>query len=273
LSKWREALGGEIKQIIVGGAALRADLVNTFGAAGISIMQGYGLTETSPVITYNRGAYNRPGTVGPPLAGAEVRIGKEGEILTRGPHVMKGYYKAPEKTAEVLDEDGWFNTGDLGEFTDDGYLKITGRLKNLFKLSTGKYVMPQPLEETLEASPLIDTALVIGESQKYCSALLFLNAEALGSASPESLKQGEISSQLKTLVQDANKDMPHWSSVKRIVLILDELSVDNGMLTPKLSVKRKQVLERYKTYLEAAYDSDAADSDAVNLEKGVVVDI
>ena len=192
LSKWREALGGNIRQIIVGGAALRADLVNTFGAAGISIMQGYGLTETSPVITYNRGSYNRPGTVGPPLAGAEVCISAEGEILTRGPHVMKGYYKAPDKTAEVLDADGWFHTGDLGEFDDDGYLKITGRLKNLFKLSTGKYVMPQPLEERLEASSLIDTALVIGESQKYCSALLFMNAETLeqqGGAKLETLKR------------------------------------------------------------------------------------
>ena len=271
LSKWREALGGNIKQIIVGGAAMRADLVNTFGAAGIAIMQGYGLTETSPVITYNRGTYNRPGTVGPPLAGAEVRISAEGEILTRGPHVMKGYYKAPDKTAEVLDADGWFHTGDLGEFTDDGYLKITGRLKNLFKLSTGKYVMPQPLEERLEASSLIDTALVIGESQKYCSALLFINAEALeqqGGAKLETLKGAALTSQLKSLLTDANKDMPHWSSVKRIILILDELSVDNGMLTPKLSVKRKQVLERYKAYVEAAYSDEAT-----SLDKGVVIDI
>lgn len=268
LSKWREALGGNIKRIIVGGAALRGDLVNTFGAAGISIMQGYGLTETSPVITYNRGAYNRPGTVGPPLSGAEVRISAEGEILTRGPHVMKGYYKAPDKTAEVIDEDGWFHTGDLGEFTADGYLKITGRLKNLFKLSTGKYVMPQPLEERLEASPLIDTALVIGENQKYCAALLFINAEALGINKAEDLKGEALKPQLASLLQEANKDMPHWSSVKRIVPILDELSVDNGMLTPKLSVKRKQVLERYKAYVEAAY-SDKSTS----LAKGAVIDI
>ena len=270
-SKWREALGGEIRTIIVGGAALRAELVNTFGAAGISVLQGYGLTETSPVIAYNRPGHNRAGTVGPALSGVEIKFGEDKEILTRGPHVMKGYYKNPEKTAEVLDPDGWFHTGDQGEMTADGYLRITGRLKNLFKLSTGKYVMPQPLEETLEASPLVDTALVVGEGEKYCAALLFVNPEALVSLSGgddvAALEQGAVQARFKTLVTEANASLPHWSNVKRVALVLGEVSLENGLLTPKLSVKRSKVLETYKAYLAALYGRGE------DLEAGVVVDL
>ncbi len=270
-SKWREALGGDIRTIIVGGAALRAELVNTFGAAGVTVLQGYGLTETSPVIAYNRPDHNKAGTVGPTLAGVEIKFGEDKEILTRGPHVMKGYYKNPEKTAEVLDEGGWFHTGDQGEMTVDGYLRITGRLKNLFKLSTGKYVMPQPLEERLEADPLVDTALVVGEGEKYCGALLFVNPEALlsltGQNDAAALEQAPVQARFKTLLSEANAALPHWSNVKKIALVLGEVSLENGLLTPKMSVKRQKVLETYKPYLVALYGRGEG------IEAGVVVDL
>ena len=257
LSKWRDALGGNVRQVIVGGAALRADLVNVFGAAGLEVLQGYGLTETSPVITYNRPGHNKSGTVGVPLAGVEVKLSPDGEIMTRGPHVMQGYYKLPDKTAEVLDDAGWFHTGDLGSFDEDGFLRITGRVKNLFKLSTGKYVMPQPLEEKLESHSLVNTALVTGEGEKFCTALLFVEPEALkslaGTTGREALMEEVVQSQLKQLVAEANETMPHWSNVKKVALLTDELSIDNGMLTPKMSVKRAKVLNAYETVVTALY--------------------
>ena len=259
LSKWREALGGRVRYVIVGGAALRGNLVNVFGAAKVNVLQGYGLTETSPVITYNRPGHNRPGTVGVPLPGVEVTLNKEGEILTRGPHVMGGYYKNPDATAKAVDAEGWFHTGDLGTFTDDGFLTITGRVKNMFKLSTGKYVMPQPLEARLEADPLTEHALVVGDGEKYCAALLFVNQEALQNAARRwgsedaGLGSEEARAHFQDLIKAANADMPHWSQVKKVVLIEGDLTIDNGMLTPTLKVRRPKVLEEYKAYLEGIY--------------------
>jgi long-chain acyl-CoA synthetase len=274
-SKWREALGGKVRMIIVGGAAMRADLVNIFAAAGINIIQGYGLTETSPVIAYNRPHMNKPGTVGLPLAGVEVALTDQKEIIARGPLVMQGYYKSPEKTAEVIDKDGWFHTGDMGEFTEDGYLKITGRIKNLFKLSTGKYVMPQPLEEALESDPIIDTALVTGEGEKFCTALLFTNREALsgsgvvsGDITAESLKSDTVKELFRNKVAQANKAVPHWSNIKRFALILGELTIEGGMLTPKMSVKRHKVLEAYQPFIEVLYDHAER-----KLDSGVIVEV
>ena len=266
-SKWREALGGRIQHISVGGAALRADLTNAFGAAGINLLQGYGLTETSPVVSFNRSGRNKAGTVGEVLAGVEVKLSPEKEIWVRGPNIMQGYYKNPEQTAEVL-QDGWFRTGDLGEFSEDGYLKITGRLKNLFKLSTGKYVMPQPLEERLEAEPLISHALVLGENEKYCAALVFINKEMFKSDDPVALKQSEVDDQLKAMLQRTNEDMPPWSSLKKVALILDELTIDNNMLTPKMSVKRNLVIEKYQDYIDALFDRHDAE-----LSRGIILDI
>jgi len=272
-SKWREALGGRIRTIIVGGAALRPELVEVFGAAGIDVLQGYGLTETSPVIAYNRPNRNRSSTVGPLLAGVEVRIGSDGEILTRGPNIMKGYYRHSEKTAEAIDQDGWFHTGDLGEFTADGFLKIIGRLKNLFKLSTGKYVMPQPLEEKLESHPLIGAALVVGEGEKYCTALLFIHGEKLGGivggpVGTGDLERPAVQESFREVVTSANRGLPHWSTVKKAALLLEPLTIEGGMLTPKLSVRRAAVLERYRPYLEAMY----GDGDH-HLEGGVIVEL
>jgi long-chain acyl-CoA synthetase len=277
LSKWRAALGGNIRFIIVGGAALRADLVNLFGAAGIQVLQGYGLTETSPVIAYNRPERNKPGAVGEPVAGVEVRIADNGEILSRGPHIMRGYYQNEQATRQAIDEDGWFHTGDLGEMTADGFLRITGRLKNLFKLSTGKFVMPQPLEGALESETLIEHALVVGEGQKYCAALLFMNADALhafarryglGPDEPRRLLEHEaLQKQVCSLIRQANGDLPHWSKIKRVALVLGEITIDNDMLTPTMKVRRDRVLENYRAYVEALFRPVPG-----VLEHGVIID-
>ncbi len=271
-SKWREALGGRVKYAVLGGAATRAELVNVFGAAGVNLLQGYGLTETSPVVTFNRPGKNRPGSSGTALAGVEIKISEGGEILTRGPHIMKGYFKNPEATKEVFTEDGWFRTGDLGELDKDGYLKITGRIKNLFKLSTGKYVMPQPLEEKLESSSLIDVAQIVGDSEKYCGALLFVNKVFLENLTSqkgvEALKAPQVKEHLTALFAEANKGLSPWETLKKVALVLDELTIDNGMLTPKLSVKRHEVVKRYKTYIDELYRPGGK-----VLEKGIVMDV
>jgi long-chain acyl-CoA synthetase len=269
-SKWREALGGRVKYIVVGGAALQADLANTLAAANITTLQGYGLTETSPVIAYSRPSRNKPGTVGEPLPGVEVKIADDGEILTRGPHIMQGYFKAPEKTEKVMSEGGWFHTGDIGEFDENGYLKITDRKKDLFKLSTGKYVMPQPIENRLGSQPLVDKAVVVGNSRKFCSALIFpsedqvrARAKAMG-LDPDQpfedlLNQDEVIREFQDLVDSANEGMDHWSTVKRFALIPDELTVESGLLTPTLKVKRPNIREAYGDEIEALYDENAAE--------------
>jgi len=266
-TKWREALGGRVKYIVVGGAALQPELANLFGAAGIMALQGYGLTETSPVIAYTRPERNKAGTVGEPIPGVEVKIADDGEILTRGPHVMQGYYKRPEKTDEVLTEEGWFHTGDIGEFDDEGFLKITDRKKDLFKLSTGKYVMPQPIENSLSRAALVDKAVVVGSDRKFCGALLFpsedqvqARADEVGLDSGRSLQQllGEspIVDAFKTLVQDANEGLDHWATVKRFALIPDELTTESGLLTPTMKVRRPKIKEVYADEIEALYYED-----------------
>ena len=279
--KWREALGGRVKYIVVGGAALQADLSNTLAAADIRALQGYGLTETSPVIAFNRPDRVEPGTVGEPLPGVEVRIADDGEILTRGPHVMQGYYKAPEKTDAVMAEDGWFHTGDIGEFDDANNLKITDRKKDLFKLSTGKYVMPQPIENKLGSEPLLDKAVVIGTGRKFCAALLFptedqvrAKAEVMGLDAEQPyedlLNAPEIVGVFQDLVDAANEGMDHWSTVKRFALIPDELTIDAGLLTPTLKVKRPKIREAFADEIEALYD-EQADARSRTEKKAVIV--
>ena len=266
--KWRAALGGRVKYIIAGGAAISADLVNTFAAAGVTILQGYGLTETSPVISFNRPWNNRPGTVGELLPQVEVRIAEDGEILTRGPHVMKGYFRNPEKTREAITEDGWFHTGDIGELTEDGLLRITDRKKDLFKLSTGKYVMPQPLENKLNSHPLIEQAVVLGPGRKYCGALLFVNqdtlrvfalSQGLGKDIPMDrlVEHPKVLNRFQELVDLANEGMDHWSTIKHFILMLDHLSIDNGLLTPTLKIKRTKVCGRFEEHIDQLYAENA----------------
>lgn len=269
-SKLREKLGlTRVKFVGVGGAALRPDLADTFNAFGIPTLQGYGLTETSPVVTFNRPDANRAGTIGQPIPGVEVAIAEDGEILTRGPHVMKGYYKDDEQTAEVIDSDGWFHTGDIGEFTPEGFLKITDRKKALFKLSTGKYVIPQPIENALTESALIEQAVVVGNGEKFTTALLFPSMENLQSwakgkgvsAEGEALlKEPKVVEEYERLVRDANRGMDHWSQVKRFRLIPEQMTPENNLLTPTMKVKRRAVQDRYATDIEAMYKADVADA-------------
>ncbi|NBC19205.1 MAG: AMP-binding protein [Bacteroidetes bacterium] len=262
--KWRDVMGGRINYVICGGAALNSEIANVFSAAGLTVLQGYGLTETSPVITFNRPDRNRAGTVGEPIPGVEVMIADDGEILTRGPHVMQGYYKNEEKTDEVINAEGWFHTGDIGEFTDEGFLRITDRKKDLFKLSTGKYVMPQPLENQLGVEGLVENAVVVGSGYKFCTALIFPEQEALESFArsvgldpemppDELVEEPQVIARYQELVDKANEDMDHWSTIKRFALIPEHLTIENGLLTPTLKVKRAKVRERYADEIEALY--------------------
>ncbi len=263
-SKWRAVLGGRLKYAISGGAALRPDLAHFFAAAGIIILEGYGLTETSPVIAVNRYDSFRPGTVGPPIPGVEVTIAEDGEILTRGPHVMKGYFKNPAATREVIEPDGWFHTGDIGALDDDCYLRITDRKKYLFKLSTGKYVTPQPIEDALRAAPLVDQAVVVGVGRKFAAALVFPNPDALRAYAAqkglpadrpwqELLREPLVVQAFQDILTQVNASLPRWSRVRRIALLPHELTVDNEMLTPTLKVRRAKVREAYREALEALY--------------------
>lgn len=280
-SKWREALGGRSKYIIAGGAALNARLANVFAAAGVTVLQGYGLTETSPVITYNRPQLNRAGTVGVPIPGVEVKISDDGEILTRGPHIMKGYFRDDERTAEVIDREGWLHTGDIGEITPEGYLKITDRKKDLFKLSTGKYVTPQPLESQLTSDPLIEQAIVLGLGHKFCTALIFPDQDSLRTFArshnldddapiDELVANPEVRAKYQELVDQANSTVDHTSEIKRFALVPDHLSAESGLLTPTMKVRRSALREKFSSHIDALY-SETPD-DAKRAGDAVIVD-
>ena len=266
-SKLRERLGlTRVKVVSVGGAALRSDLTNSFAAWGIPTLQGYGLTETSPVITNSTPDANRAGATGQPIAGVEVAIAPDGEILTRGPHVMKGYYKADDATAEVIDAEKWFHTGDIGEFTPDGFLKITDRKKALFKLSTGKYVIPTPIENRLAGHALVEQAVVVGNGEKFATALVFPGADALaawakdngatGNGAEALVRDPKVVAEFERIVADANTGADHWAQVKRFRLVPEPMTVENGLLTPKMSVKRSDVAKRYADDIAAMYRGD-----------------
>ncbi|MEE8585525.1 MAG: long-chain fatty acid--CoA ligase [Acidobacteriota bacterium] len=261
-SRWRQALGGRLKGVICGGAPLQARLVNFFAAAGIHILQGYGQTETSPVVTFNRLRSNRPGTVGVPLPGVEVRLADDGEILTRGPHLMHGYYRNPQATRETIDPEGWLSTGDIGEINRKGYLKITDRKKSLFKLSTGKFVIPQPLESRLTAEPLVDQAVACGPGRKYCTVLIcpgqdalraFARLNKLDDQAPieELLQEKAVLERFQRMVDQASRGMPHWSQIQYFTLLPVEMTPENGLLTPTLKVRRSKVYERFQKEIDA----------------------
>lgn len=263
-SRWREALGGEMTAVISGGAALRPDITRAFLAAGIPVCQGYGMTEASPIISTNRPRDNRAGTVGPPLPGIDVRIADDGEILTRGPHVMQGYYRDEETTAEVLDSEGWLHTGDIGEIDDDGYLRITDRKKDLFKLSTGKYVSPAPIEQRLSSDPLVDQAVILGYGRKFCAALLFPNLDAvrawarrheLGAGLDDEalLALPQVHSRFEQVIAGANDHLSDWECVKGFRVVLDPPTIENGLLTPTLKVRRRRVWDAHASLIDQLY--------------------
>jgi len=263
-SKWREGLGNNIKCIVTGGAACQVRLIRIFTAAKIPVMEGYGLTETSPVMAVNR--YNvkdrKFGTVGPLLEGVEVKIAEDGEILTKGPNIMVGYYKRPDLTAEVF-TDGWFHTGDIGIMVEDKYLKITDRKKELFKTSGGKYVAPLPIETKLKESMFVEQVIVVGAEQKFVGALIvpsFPNLQqwarhnGITDLSNSGLIRNEkVIDLYKELVESFNKFFNHVEQIKKFELMADEWSVESGEMTPKLSMKRKVIMEKYKDSIERIY--------------------
>ena len=261
-SQWRKPFGGRLKYFISGGAALRGELANILSAAGMTVLQGYGLTETSAVICCNRNGLNRAGTVGLPIAGVEMAIADDGEILVKAPYVMQGYYQNPEATKSVIDEQGWLHTGDLGKFTPEGFLTITGSKKDLFKLSTGKYIMPQPLENHLQSSPLVKQAVVVGEQKKFCGMLIFPNLEQLSDYAlawgwhlpiTELLQEPKILELYQTLVDEANEKLPSWSKVKQFLLLNADLTVVNGLLDANLKVCRAKVNQVFAAEINGLY--------------------
>ncbi len=265
-SKWREALGGNVIAIVSGGAALQPRLARVFWSANIRVMEGYGLTETSPVITFNRyePENNMIGTVGLPLDNVEVKIAEaDGEILTRGPHVMKGYYNKPELTAEVIDSEGWFHTGDIGEIVHGKYLKITDRKKEMFKTSGGKYVAPQPIENKLKESVVIEQAMVVGDGQKYAAALIVPSFMGLQdycqhkdipyTSDAEMITKPEILDKFQREINKANQGLAQFETIKKFTLIPNMWTVETGELTPTLKVKRKNISANYKREIDSMY--------------------
>lgn len=264
-SKWREALGGKVTTVVSGGAALQTRLARIFWAAGIRILEGYGLTESSPVIAVNTLIPRkvRFGTVGPALENVEIKIGSDGEILCKGPNVMMGYFKEPDLTKEVIDEEGWLHTGDIGEFTDDEYLRITDRKKEMFKLSSGKYIAPQVIENKMKESFFIENAMVVGENEKFASALISPNYEFLHNwASLHSIKYRdnrelinipEVVNRFQKEVNEINKKLGQTEHIKRFRLVVEEWSPQSGEMSPTLKLKRKVLYENYKEVLNEIY--------------------
>ena len=264
-AQWRAPFGGKLQYFISGGAALKAEIANVLSAAGITVLQGYGLTETSSVICCNRYKFNRAGTVGIPIPGAKIKINRDGEILIKAPYLMQGYYKDPGATRAVLDESGWLHTGDLGEFTDEGFLTITGQKKDLFKLSIGKYVMPLPLEDHLKQSHLVKQAVVVGTNKKFCGLLIFpdlsslcKDASAFDCSLPieDFLQQPEVNDLYQTLVDGANQDLPSWSKVKRFQLVNGHFTMANGLLDDELKVRRAKVSQVFANVINAMYPEE-----------------
>jgi len=267
--KWREALGGNVMAVVSGGAALQPRLARVFHAARIPVLEGYGLTETSPVIAVNPfGNENniKIGTVGPVINNVEVKLAEDGEILVKGPNVMLGYYKHPELTAEAIDKDGYFHTGDIGTFVDGRFLKITDRKKEIFKTSGGKYITPQLVENKLKESRFIEQCMVIGEGEKFPAALIvpnFANLKAwcerkgipFGSHE-EIVKNQLVKDRIMREVETANAELAQYEKIKKIELLAREWSIDSGELTPKLSLKRKIILAENKEAYDRIYTHD-----------------
>ncbi|MFO7722350.1 MAG: long-chain fatty acid--CoA ligase [Bacteroidales bacterium] len=265
-SKWREALGGRMMVLISGGAALQPRLARTFWAAGMPVLEGYGLTESSPVIAVNtlepEGCMI--GTVGLPLKDVEVKIAGDGEILCKGPNVMMGYYQEPELTKDAIDEEGWLHTGDNGAIINGKFLKITGRKKELFKTSFGKYIAPGIIEDKLKESPFIDNALVVGENRKFAAALIVPDFAHLKSwcqikeipytTNEEMVKLPVIRQRIMREVNITNKKMGNTEQIKKIELIGEEWSQPTGELTPKMSIKRDVIGKKYHNLIQSMFE-------------------
>jgi long-chain acyl-CoA synthetase len=262
-SKIIARLGGRVKYVVSGGAPLSADLAAFFIGAGVEILEGYGLTETSPVIAVNRPDKRRIGTVGPVIPGVEVKIAADGEIVTRGPHVMKGYWNNPEATAAAIDADGWFHTGDIGEIDTDGFLKITDRKKDIIINAYGKNIAPQPIEALLKSSPYVGTPVLIGDRRKYLSALIVPNFEKLEreaatlGVTAKTREDLVANDQVKGLIQAEmdrfNKNLDRQEKIRRFALLPRDFTIDDDEITPSLKVKRKNIDKKYKSVIDQMY--------------------
>lgn len=267
-TKWRAALGGNLQIVVSGGAALQPRLAHIFWAAGIKVLEGYGLTETSPVIAVNNLTRWEImfGTVGPAIDGVEVKIAEDGEILCKGPNVMLGYYEAPDLTDEVIDKDGWFHTGDIGILVDDKFLKITDRKKEMFKLSSGKYIAPQVIENKMKESFFIENAMVIGENEKFASALISPNFEFLHNwasrhefkfrDNKELVNMKEVIQRYQIEVNEINQKLGQTEHIKRFRIVCDEWNPQTGEMSPTLKLKRRVLYDKYNDIIENIYSVD-----------------
>ncbi len=267
--KWREAFGGKISIVVSGGASLQPKLARMFWAAGVQVIEGYGLTETSPVISVGDLTPNgvRIGCVGRVLRGVEAKFADDGEILCKGPNIMVGYYKDPEMTKQAIDEDGWFHTGDLGKFEPGGQLKITGRKKELFKTSFGKYVAPQLIEDKFKESIFIDNIIVLGENQKYVAALVVPDFNHLRawceykeieySTNEEMINLPRIKNRFLKEIKKYNHFIGNTEQIKKHELLANEWSEESGELTPTLKLKRRFINSKYKVNIDRLFDLNA----------------
>ncbi len=263
-SKIRDRVGGRLRLAVSGSAPLPAHIARFFHAVGLPLIEGYGLTETSPVISVNPQDRPRFGSVGCAIDGVEVRIAEDGEILTRGPHVMKGYWQRPEDTAAVLDPDGWFHTGDIGTLSDDGYLTITDRKKELLVTSGGKKIAPAPIEGLLKRHPLVAEAMIVGEAKKFPAVLIVPNFPALEhrlkvlgmplGTREELVVRDDVVSLYREVVEPLNRDLAQFERLKKVALLPAEFSIAGGELTPTLKLRRRVVLEKWQAVVDRLYE-------------------
>ncbi|NIM52373.1 MAG: AMP-binding protein [Gemmatimonadales bacterium] len=262
-SKLRARTGGRVRFFVSGGAPLNPEIAKFFYAAGLAIQEGYGLTETSPVIAVNAIENLRIGTVGRPIPGVEVKIAPDGEIICRGPNVMQGYYNKPEATQEAIDEQGWFHTGDIGDLDDDGFLKITDRKKDLIVTAGGKKVAPQPIENMIKTNKYVLNAVMVGDKRKFPALLVVPNLEALSKWAGERnlsvdqpsafLSQPDVVAKMEREVMGSLRDLASFEMPKKMTLLEQDFTIENGELTPTLKVKRRVVEDKYRDKIEALY--------------------
>jgi long-chain acyl-CoA synthetase len=262
-SKLHQKLGGRVRLLLSGGAPLSPDICRFFLAFGFTMLEGYGLTETSPVISFNSLAMLKPGTVGRPMTGIEVQIAADGEILVRGPNVMKGYYHRPDATAEAIDRDGWFHTGDIGELDNDNCLRITDRKKDLIKTSGGKYVAPQPIEGMVKLNPFFANAVMLGDRRKFPIMLLVPNVDAVTAwavsagqpkrSVPEMLASPEVHEKLEREARKSLRDLAQFETPKKFLILAKDFTIESGELTPTMKVKRKIVEAHYAGEIDRLY--------------------
>ncbi len=273
-SHWREKFGGNRLTVITGSSSIQPDMIRVFAAAGINIYEGYGLSETSPVIAVNDPLHKQVkiGTVGPVLGGIEMQFADDGEILTRGPHVMLGYYKDPEYTAQVVDPDGWFHTGDIGTLVSGKYLKITDRKKDIFKLSAGKYIAPQLIENMLRGSEYIEQVMVIGENEKCAAAIISPNFNTLHywalkyklhyRDNAELIAMPQVHDKYRKVLEVYNKELAPHEQIKLFRLVTDEWTPANGLLSPTLKLRRAPLMEKYRDLVADIFGKEKASQNA-----------